>query len=58
MGMNKVLMPKVVFKDIESKEARIESVYKRIFEKAQRNILEKKQLTSDESKEYTEVHYE
>jgi len=56
--MNKVLMPKVVFKDIESKEARIESVYKRIFEKAQRNILEKKQLTSDESKEYTEVHYE
>ncbi len=43
--MNKILVPRITFKEIIPDEKRIEIVYARIFEIAKRNILTKRQLT-------------
>lgn len=42
--MNKVFVPKVIFKDIVSDESRIKSAYSKLFEIAVKNILEKRKL--------------
>lgn len=55
--MNKVLVPKITFKEICPDEKRIETAYNRIFEMAKRNILNKRQLTNDVSQKYTKVQY-
>ena len=54
--MNKVLVPKITFVETTPDEKRIEAAYSRIFEMARRNILARKQLTTNLSKKYTEVH--
>lgn len=53
--MNKVFVPKIVFKNIISDESRIITAYSKLFEIARRNILEKRQLTSKMSQKYTKV---
>lgn len=55
--MNKVLVPKITFKEVCRDEKRIETAYGRIFEIARRNILTRKQLTDSMSTEYTEVQH-
>ena len=55
--MNKILVPKITFKNIVSDEKRIETAYARLFAMARRNILAKRQLTNILSREYTEVQY-
>ena len=56
--MNKILVPKITFKDIIADEKRIETAYARLFSMARRNILAKRQLTNKMSQEYTEVQHE
>jgi len=56
--MNKVLVPKVTFKDIVADEKRIKMAYSRIFEIARRNILAKRCLTNGLSQDYTKIHHE
>lgn len=53
--MNKILNPKITFKDIVADEKKIEIVYNRIFEIARRNILAKRQLTNGMSQKYTNI---
>ncbi len=53
--MNKIFVPKVIFKDIVSDEKRIESAYARLFMIARNNILAKRQLTKPMSQEYSKV---
>jgi len=53
--MNKILVPKITFKDIISDEKRIKTAYARLFDIARRNILVKKHLTSGLSQEYTKI---
>lgn len=53
--MNKILVPKITFKDIISDEKRIETMYARFFEIARRNILAKRHLTNDMSLKYTDI---
>jgi hypothetical protein len=55
--MNKILVPKITFKDIISDEKRIETAYARLFGIARRNILAKRQLTNGMTQKYTEVQY-
>lgn len=53
--MNKILVPKITFKNIVADEKRIETAYERLFVIARRNILAKRQLTSGMTRKYTEV---
>lgn len=53
--MNKIFVPKIIFKDIVSDEKRIESAYARLFMIARNNILAKRQLTKTMTQKYTEV---
>ena len=53
--MNKIFMPKIIFKDIISDEKRIESAYSRLFIMARQNVLEKRQLTKLVTQKYNEV---
>ncbi|PIS13839.1 hypothetical protein COT65_01955 [Candidatus Shapirobacteria bacterium CG09_land_8_20_14_0_10_47_13] len=53
--MNKILVPKITFKEICPDDKRIEIAYGRIFEIARRNILARKHLTNGLSQEYTEI---
>jgi hypothetical protein len=55
--MNKILLPKVTFKEGISDEKRIEIAYARIFEMARRNILAKRQLTNGMSTKYNKIQY-
>ena len=55
--MNKIFEPKIIFKNIVADEKRIETAYARLFEIARRNILEKRQLTNEMTKKYTEVQH-
>ncbi len=54
-NMNKVFVPKIIFKNIVSDEGRIITAYSRLFEIARRNIIEKRQLTGKMSQKYTKV---
>jgi len=53
--MNRILVPKITFKEIVSDEKRIERMYSWVFEKARKNISLKRQLTSNMSQEYIDV---
>jgi len=53
--MNKVLLPRITFKEFNPDEKRIEMAYARIFEIARRNILANRQLTNDMIVKYTKV---
>jgi hypothetical protein len=53
--MNKILVPKVTFKNVVSDERRIETAYARIFEIARRSILSKRLLTPYMTREYIKV---
>ena len=55
--MNRVLVPKVTFKDVIADESRIKTVYARIFEIARDNILMKRRLTKGMTYKYNEVQY-
>ena len=55
--MNKLLVPKITFKDIISDEKRIETAYARLFNIARRNILIKRQLTNGMTQKYTKVQH-
>lgn len=55
--MNKILVPKITFKNILADEKRIKATYTRIFSIARRNILAKRQLTNGMTQKYTEVQY-
>ena len=55
--MNKMLLPKITFKEIIPDEKRIETAYARIFEMARRNILSKRQLTNGVSTKYNKIQY-
>jgi len=55
--MNKILIPRITFKNIVSDEERIERVYERLFDTARRNILIKRQLTNRMTQKYTEVQH-
>jgi len=55
--MNRVLVPKVTFKDVIADESRIKTVYARIFEIARDNILMKRRLTKGMTHKYNEVQY-
>lgn len=55
--MNKILIPKITFKEIVSDEKKIETAYARIFDIARRNILAKKQLTNSMPLEYTKIQH-
>ncbi|MFH1792132.1 MAG: hypothetical protein ABH819_00625 [Patescibacteria group bacterium] len=55
--MNKIFVPKIVFKNIVSDERRIVTAYSRLFEIARKNILEKRQLTNAMAQKYTEVQH-
>jgi len=56
--MNKILLPRITFKNIIADEKRIEIAYSRLFEIARRNILVRKGLTDDMSQEYTRIQNE
>lgn len=53
--MNKVFVPKVIFKNIVADEKRIETAYARLFEIARRRILERRLLTNVLPQKYTKV---
>lgn len=53
--MNKVFVPKIIFKNIVADGKRIETAYARLFEIARRRILERRQLTNTMTQKYTEV---
>jgi len=55
--MNKILVPKITFKNIISDEKRIETAYARLFGMARRNILAKRLLTNGMTQKYNEVQY-
>lgn len=55
--MNKILDPKITFKEFCSDEKRIEIAYNRIFEMARRNILAKRQLTNGLPLKYTNIQH-
>ena len=55
--MNNILLPQVTFKNIISDESRVKAGYARIFNIAKKNILLKRQLTSDVSLKYTKIQY-
>lgn len=53
--MNKIFVPKVIFKNIVADEKRIETAYARLFEIARKRILERRLLTNAMTQKYTEV---
>jgi hypothetical protein len=55
--MNKILVPRITFKNIVADEKRIETAYARLFVIARRNILAKRQLTNGMASKYTKVQY-
>ncbi|MEK7622302.1 MAG: hypothetical protein AAB430_00395 [Patescibacteria group bacterium] len=55
--MNRILVPKVTFKNIIADESRIKIAYARIFEIARDNILMKRRLTKGMTHKYNEVQY-
>jgi hypothetical protein len=55
--MNRLLLPRVIFKDIIADEKRIETAYMRLFEAAAKNIAARKHLTNNLSQEYTKIQY-
>jgi len=55
--MNKILTPKITFKNIVADEKRIETAYTRLFNIARRNILEKRMLTNAMARKYTKVQH-
>lgn len=55
--MNKILVPRITFKNIVADEKRIETAYARLFVIARRNILAKRQLTNELVQKYTEVQH-
>jgi len=55
--MNRILIPKVTFKDVIADESRIKVAYARIFEIARDNILMKRRLTKGMTYKYNEVQY-
>lgn len=55
--MNKMLIPKIIFRNVIADEKRIKTAYARLFNIARGNILSKKRLTKGLSQEYTEIQY-
>jgi hypothetical protein len=53
--MNKILIPKITFKETIPDERRLMTAYSRIFEIARRNILAKRALTNGLQQKYTKV---